>query len=335
MLFCKAASASLFSTQGVADLQQNRAWKVIQIVIWSLAGLVVVTALLLGVTAVTLPGCTLCHSSKDFTAQTAKRAHRSVTCTQCHVQPGVASRIQYAYHEVFGMGLRLAPTGTGPIATIPDATCLSCHAEVMQKTVTANGLSVKHANCAKGRLCIDCHSDTAHGSTVKWQTTSQMNECLECHSTTQARSNCNMCHSGRSISARLTTGEWAVTHGPNWKQTHGMGTLSTCAACHPDNFCVRCHGIPLPHGPDFIRSHPLWAQTNRESCNGCHTNAFCLNCHQLPMPHPKDFTPSHPQIVKARGQQVCLRCHVTDDCQNCHLKHVHPGGANLPPGTGL
>jgi len=47
------------------------------------------------------------------------------------------------------------------------------------------------------------------------------------------------------------------------------------------------------------------------------------------------FTPIHASIVKQRGQAVCMRCHIEDDCTNCHIKHVHPGGATLPPGSGL
>ena len=42
----------------------------------------------------------------------------------------------------------------------------------------------------------------------------------------------------------------------------------------------------------------------------------------------------HPSYVKQNGQGVCLRCHIEDDCTNCHVKHVHPGGATLPPSTG-
>ena len=316
-------------------MQPNRASKVIRILVWSLAGVVVFLALVLAVTAATLPGCALCHRSPDFTAQTAKGAHGGVACVRCHVQPGAPARLEYAYHTIFGMGLRLAPTGTGPIAGIPNETCLACHDAVMKKTVTSNGLTIQHSTCSKGRMCTDCHSETAHGTAVLWPQTSQMNQCLDCHSTSQVRSDCNKCHQGRSVQQRLRTGEWAVTHGPNWKQTHGMGDLHTCASCHPDDFCVRCHGIPLPHGADFIRMHPLAAQTNRQDCSVCHKQTFCDNCHGIPMPHPASFTPLHATIVKQRGQALCARCHVKDDCSNCHVKHVHPGGATLPPGSGL
>lgn len=319
-------------------MQPSNTSKVIRIVVWSLAGLVVLAALILGVTAITLPGCSLCHNSATFVDQTNKNPHRKIACVQCHVQPGAASRVAYAYHMIFGMGLRVAPTGSGPISGVADGTCLSCHADVMTKIVQFNGISIKHSDCSKGRICTDCHSDSAHGDAIKWPTVAQMNMCLDCHDTSRVRSDCTTCHAARSMQARLTTGEWTVTHGTNWRRTHGMGNLKTCASCHPSNFCVRCHGIPLPHNADFIRTHPVDAATHLNDCRVCHTvdgpKSFCVSCHQLPMPHPVSFAPTHPTIVRRVGQQVCLRCHVIDDCNNCHIKHIHPGGATLPPGNG-
>ena len=294
----------------------------------------VLLTLLVGVIAVTLPGCTTCHSSPSFVSQTKQNAHAKIDCVRCHVAPGIPSRIVYAYHLVFEMTLRVSPPGSGPVASISDATCLSCHDNVLSRTVSSNGISIQHANCDKGRSCVDCHSDAAHGSAIRWQTTATMNVCLDCHDSTRVRSDCTTCHAARSMAQRVSTGEWQVTHGPSWKQTHGMGDLKTCSACHPNDFCVRCHGISLPHAPDFIKQHPQTALSNRASCSVCHQQSFCDNCHGLPMPHPATFTPLHPSYVKQNGQGVCLRCHIEDDCTNCHVKHVHPGGAVLPPSTG-
>jgi hypothetical protein len=316
------------------DLQPNGASNAIRVVVWALAGLAVLGTLVLGVTAASLPGCTWCHRTPAFVAQTARSAHSKVGCVRCHVESGPVSRLEYAYHLIFGMGLRVAPTSSGPVAGVPDGTCLSCHKAVMNRISTVNGVSFLHSRCAKGRVCTDCHSTTAHGTAVKWASTPQMDQCLDCHSAAKVRGNCTTCHPARSVQDRMRTGEWVVTHGPNWKKTHGMGNWKTCASCHPDDFCVRCHGVPLPHGPDFIRFHPESAQKQRKYCEVCHKQAFCDDCHGMEMPHPAKFTPTHAALVKRQGQKACVRCHVTDDCENCHLAHVHPGGAVLPPGSG-
>jgi hypothetical protein len=316
-------------------LQPNRVSGVIRIVIWVLAGVVFVTALALGITAATLPGCTTCHNSPAFVSQTAKSGHAKVACVRCHVQPDPASRLAYAYHLIFGMTLRLAPVASGPLAAIPDKTCLSCHPAILKGVVSANGISILHSKCDKGRNCTDCHSTTAHGAAVLWPTQYQMNQCLDCHATSKVRTDCSMCHASRSPEERIRTSTYAVTHGPNWKQTHGMGDLQTCVSCHPPDFCSRCHGVPLPHDTDFVRSHPVAALEHRKDCAVCHKQAFCDACHGLPMPHPAGFTPLHPALVKKQGTAVCLRCHVIDDCNLCHSRHVHPGGAVIPPGFPL
>src|SRR5450759_1491220 len=288
-------------------------------------------ALLLGVTAATLPGCTVCHRSAKFVVQTAQSAHAKIACARCHVEPGVATRVVYAYHLVFGMTLQLEPVSSGPVAGITNSTCLSCHQNVMKRVVNVNGLSIDHSKCSKGRLCTDCHSQTAHGTAVQWASTPEMNQCLDCHASAKVRSNCNTCHVGRTVQERVRTGEWIVTHGPSWKTTHGMGDLKTCVACHPDNYCVQCHGMSLPHDSDFIRTHPTQALSQRKDCDVCHKQTFCDDCHGLQMPHPASFTPAHSSIVKKQGSTVCLRCHVEDDCTKCHEAHVHPGGATKAP----
>jgi hypothetical protein len=320
----------------VYDLQQNAATRVIRLIIWALAGFVVLVCVILGATAVFLPGCQSCHSSSQFVTQTAAHAHAKVDCVRCHVAPGIAPRVQYAYNVAFGMALRIdSGSGAGPVVTVPDSTCLSCHSDVMKSVVSGNGISIQHSNCSKGRMCVECHSDTAHGSAVQWVETFSMNTCLDCHNATTTRNSCTTCHAGRSEHQLLLTDEWSTTHGSDWKQAHGAGDLKTCASCHDTaTFCARCHGIPLPHSADFIKLHPIQALSNRAACSVCHQQTFCDNCHGIPMPHTLDFAPQHPNIVQARGKQLCLHCHVQSDCDNCHLKHVHPGGALLPPRSG-
>jgi len=298
------------------------------------AGLAVLLAVCVTATAAALPGCRSCHDSADFVAQTRAHSHATVDCVRCHVSGGVPARLTYGFNIVFAMTLRITPTSAGQTTAVADAACLSCHRGVMQRKVTANELSILHEQCTKGRRCTDCHADTAHGSAVSWITTVNMNQCIDCHSAQRVRSNCDTCHGKRSEKERIDSGEWQRTHGPNWRQTHGMGDLKTCASCHPDDYCVRCHGLPLPHNRNFVRSHPALAIKQRDDCAVCHQQKFCDSCHGMPMPHPVGFTPKHASIVGKQGKTVCLRCHAEDDCTNCHVRHVHPGGAVTPPESG-
>ncbi len=333
VLICRRRTA-VFLEQSEGSVQKSTVWKVIRIALWAVAGLVVLLTLAFAGTVIALPGCTQCHASAEFVEQTSARAHASTDCVRCHADTGIPHRLAYGYNLLFGQTLKLAPIDGGPITAIPDSTCRSCHEDMMKTKVTVGGLSMLHSECAEGRRCVDCHSDTAHGTAVSWISTVSMNMCLDCHNTDRVRANCDLCHDEKSEKDRIRSGEWAVTHGSNWQTTHGMGDLDTCAACHPNDYCVRCHGMRLPHNTNFIRSHPAAALVQREQCDVCHKQRFCDSCHGMPMPHPEDFTPRHSKIVGDEGQKKCRRCHVQSDCENCHVRHVHPGGATTPPGSG-
>jgi hypothetical protein len=159
-----------------------------------------------------------------------------------------------------------------------------------------------------------------------------MNDCITCHKALNVTVACKACHVGDVEKKSFTGPEFTVTHGPNWQQTHGMGQMSSCSACHQSTSCARCHGPGVPHTASILGDHPTYAKLPTAKCDTCHTKAFCFACHQTEMPHPADFPSKHSAIVKAQGPQNCLRCHAQSDCDTCHTRHVHPGGSvgNIP-----
>lgn len=117
-----------------------------------------------------------------------------------------------------------------------------------------------------------------------------------------------------------------MTHGPEWKNTHGMGDAATCSVCHAAADCVECHGVGVPHEASFVDVHASYALQPKEQCSSCHKQTFCDACHRTAMPHPAGFTQQHPTAAKDKPE-LCERCHAESDCKNCHVKHSHPGGA--------
>lgn len=288
---------------------------------------ILVAILAVGVSAATLPGCTLCHNQKTFAAQTAELPHSQVACSQCHVGPGVASRVSFATTQVFGMTLRITPVDARATASVDDATCLACHRAVMDKVISARGYMIDHETCAVDARCTDCHSTVAHGTASTWPRIPQMDDCLRCHATDEVYRSCDTCHDEKAPKERLGYGAWTTTHGPSWQTTHGMGNTKTCAACHAEDYCVRCHEIPLPHSSQYIRSHSTDALEQPNACKTCHQTTFCKDCHGFDMPHARDFTKGHSKLIEAQGDEACYTCHVKSDCSGCHVKHVHPGGS--------
>jgi predicted CXXCH cytochrome family protein len=303
-----------------------------RVIAWVIGGMMVIGLLAISITATTLPACTLCHSSATWVRDTAASAHADIACARCHVPPSIGSRLTFASRQVFGMTLRIAPAPGRAAAAVRNDICLSCHEAVLKGVASASGLRVNHSKCAKGLLCSDCHSGVAHGASVRWRRAADMDRCLRCHSPEAALSECDTCHAAKLERDRLGVGSWAVTHGANWKTAHGMGDWGTCGACHPKDYCVDCHGVALPHGRDYVTTHPVQAVAAPVACRSCHQDAFCSDCHRIEMPHPATFTPAHPALVKDKGDAVCVRCHDTTDCAECHVRHVHPGGAKRAPG---
>lgn len=306
---------------------------------WRGAGVFGVAAALLalavlavvGVTATTLPGCAGCHFEEpSFEEATLATAHSAAdtTCVDCHVETGsLAMRAKFGFYQVFGMWLPLADPSSTDAVVVRDSRCVACHETVMEGVTESSGLRIQHALCAEGRACTACHSEVGHGAATAWPRISSMNDCTRCHNARKASVECETCHTGKMTVARSTRPEFGVTHGPNWRQTHGMGEMSSCSSCHAEDSCGKCHGPGVPHGLNFQLKHAEISLDPAATCVSCHDQAFCDSCHLIEMPHPREFVTGHSDTVEREGNQSCLRCHVIADCDTCHVKHVHPGGA--------
>lgn len=272
--------------------------------------------------------CASCHEEQDLAGQpSGSSAHEGVACVSCHVGPTLTERVSFGYYQAFGMMVTLVSTHDTRISRIQDSACVRCHDDL--GTITeAGGLRVRHDVCAEGSTCTSCHSTVAHPEAISWPTTYAMEKCLSCHGAREASQNCESCHTGRLERRLPRTGTFPITHGPNWRRTHGMGEMSTCAACHDtDSFCTPCHGPGVPHTPRFVSVHGPISSSSEAQCTSCHKQSFCDECHVYEMPHPLEFTLEHSAIVAEEGEGGCATCHVQADCVNCHELHVHPGGA--------
>jgi len=281
--------------------------------------------------------CGGCHAMRPFTQSLGESAHSGVSCYSCHASPNTGGRIGLKVAEITRMYIPgiLGAEVRGPTTRIDRDNCLGCHAEVLTRTVE-RGLRISHASCAATGACDECHSATAHLTATRWITEPTMEACVACHRDRGATVACDACHAERSQEVRLTRGPWAVTHGPNWKQTHGMGDLRTCNACHEPSKCVKCHGVELPHPVGFGGTHSAAAMGAPDSCAQCHDRrAFCDDCHGIEMPHPAEFLPTHMDVAGSLEDPVCLKCHYQEDCDLCHVTHVHPGATDGTVGDTL
>ena len=269
---------------------------------------------------------------EPYAALAVDSAHPSVKCIVCHMTSGRLGILpdgialqRRALRSVF----RVVPQ----VTTVDDTACLKCHSRIRAGVSVARGIRVQHADFIE-KACSECHGGVGHVVENRRYALPEMDACMSCHTASaQEVSGCTMCHSTQSQRERRDTDtSWRVTHGPEWKSTHGLGELQTCSTCHAADFCVECHGTPLPHTSDWsvVHGHGLTSKT-REKCTTCHEPTWCDTCHGIDMPHPPSFLPDHGQLATSAGKEACARCHAQAGCDDCHLRSAHPD----LPGVGM
>lgn len=305
------------------DRVLDRGWYVVLSVIFgmlTLAGLVAAAAVEPAV-------CSTCHSGEA--RYVASSSHKGIPCDACHVASGALGLVSQRASVISMIPAAIVPGRPSVSAEIDERRCLECHGSMMPKTITKNGVRMNHTGIGEDSIsCAKCHGDAGHGKTSSVSGRYNMDMCLGCHSA-QAKNltSCDLCHDPGAEAVR-TEGRtpWRVTHGANWKSTHGMGNLETCKACHGATYCQPCHGPAVPHPDRFVASHGRQVtDTGKQSCTTCHTPSMCDGCHGTEMPHPKGFLEGHSATVKADGKRACERCHDEASCESCHSRHIHPG----------
>lgn len=277
-----------------------------------------------------------CHTMRAYDTAADGSAHASIGCQECHATPGPAGAL------VDGVALQrrvlAAAVGRAPAsAPVSDAACRTCHVGVSRGTVVAGGIAVRHSDFW-ATPCADCHGGTAHAVSDRRYRVPEMDDCLQCHSASANEpSQCSRCHVPGSQKERPGAASWAITHGPTWAQTHGLGDSSTCVSCHAPAYCARCHGVALPHPTDWPQVHGReMSDDDLRACQTCHNPDWCVSCHQIEMPHPAGFLPAHGPEAERLGGDTCVRCHTQQACDDCHFRSAHPdipGGGVMHGGS--
>jgi hypothetical protein len=221
-----------------------------------------------------------------------------------------------------------------------DVDCGSCHESIFDAT------SLSTSNLPNEKKCLECHKEEKvekkncgfchtradapltferHARTLKMNHAAHMERVKE---------DCRVCH-------RVL---------PNPLRTDGMApSMDGCLTCHEhqeqfdEGRCDACHldltRYPIKplsaftHQGDFVKTHRL--EANTQACATCHEQNFCADCHTKTTPmkperflservdrnfiHRADFIGRH--AIEARSDQaLCMRCHGTTYCSDCHAR---------------
>jgi hypothetical protein len=205
--------------------------------------------------------------------------HVRSNCASCHLESGGAS----------GVVIRnLPPAKGGRLGPgVP--------ASSMTRAVHPKDIATRHARLAStGSLdCTQCHStqtcSACHAGADSRafhapnfaerhavEVFSASGDCQSCHNTERF---CRACHSSSGVAAGSRMSAAFHTGQPMWVLSHGQAArmgMESCASCHRQNDCVRCHSAAAgwgvnPHGRGFPAN--ALAARNRSSCGWCHLSS--------------------------------------------------------------
>jgi len=190
---------------------------------------------LLLLSTILLAGCTTTSAS----SATSAPGQTSSTTTQLGVTQTQAQR--------------LSPT-SGRFST-----CKDCHA-FLDPPNNDRGIltdAFRHEmHLARGATCEDCHKQPVHQETMIRRPS--MVECYACHQDVPgavAPATCSLCHPD-DFNKLPVSHDQAFYAGGHAAVVAQSGTAE-CFACHPGNettFCLKCHGLPIPHPPGWAPS---------------------------------------------------------------------------------
>ena len=208
----------------------------------------------------------------------AKSTHSKVTCTQCHVEPGVGGFVSFAARSIpaFYSQLVTGASDTNLLKAPSRAACQKCH--TTYRTVAPSGdLLIPHrAHVVVLKMeCVDCHKDLVHSENRRGFNRPEMETCLECHDGETASNACADCHTAKATPKSHEAKDWLQVHGASAEKVD-------CAECHdwtPD-FCAECHAKrPASHTGNWKTDHAPHAKKRGEGCLVCHDKKFCEECH--------------------------------------------------------
>lgn len=263
--------------------------------------------------------CKSCHEMARDHRSWQQSSHRRFECANCHQEPGLVGYTMFKLRQLDMVLARLSRSYEKPIvANVTNDSCVQCHEKDIANSIVVSGLRVRHSDIIEaGYKCTHCHNTVGHGQATVNPRRPSMDDCAVCHNGEKVFSACNKCHVvdiGRKVG--VAQSGYPATR---------LGPVTTCRGCHEITKCNQCHGLELPHPPDWLPgfSHaPAAAFERKEVCERCHSDPFCNSCHRQFPGHGPEWKRTHGSDGPY-AQEGCLGCHrpAENFCAICHKQY--------------
>jgi len=283
--------------------------------------------------------CSTCHKAMtpEYTTW-AVTSHSQINCASCHIKPGLVNTLTHKVKTLKEPVLYFTGTWHKPIKpteVIENETCLSCHSENRNFTVSGDLIVPHDRHVNAGVLCVDCHSGVAHANIYKrgltgekapvapekWTeayaktvatkeyTNPDMDTCIQCHHQRKKPISCETCHEKIfTPNDHKDKTTWRVNHGLEAEKN-----IKSCRSCH--NYGFEDKGVKL----DSPAAAYAWG------------NTFCAGCHSKMPPGHNNTTwrNEHKFAEQQKGKKNCIACHRPNNkypdqapakvsCNQCH-----------------
>ena len=207
--------------------------------------------------------------------ESCANCHTQPSCDKCHAGGSGTSRI--AILTLPGPGVR---AGLGVSASRVTRAVHPANFSTRHGTLAASG-GMNCAQCHAEKVCADCHaapeSRRFHsGNFVERHAVDVFTNAADCQTCHNTQRFCLDCHRRTGIAAGAQMNAAFHDGKATWILSHGQAArtgMESCASCHRQNDCVRCHSATggwgvNPHRAGFQAS--ALAERNSASCRWCH-----------------------------------------------------------------
>lgn len=266
--------------------------------------------------------CVRCHRDRFEASAEHAQAHSKIACASCHAEPGIGGRTALGVQTLADVVVQATGRDLGTAERRPrSSSCLRCHVGIGNALVR-KVVRVSHAEFVEDPAfrCTDCHASVGHGPRGEPDDRPRMALCLRCHDGSRASADCAVCHPGGITDVRgVSTYDYPLVQLP---------PVTTCEGCHSMERCDACHGLRMPHPPDWVevgRHARAGAFSRREKCKKCHERADCQTaCHPTgAFPgdgHAAEWQMLHGADTSREALTQCRQCHSNPgfSCEACH-----------------